>query len=603
MAIDFYSPDEIQGKSYVSVFEYCQNTTTTSAYWDPFGWWTSENTSYYFSCWDFEYNATAPTTWYADTVGLDFASPIDEVLLSLHPVETATYGKFSTFADGSDLNWDEYSFVLPANKEAIVYLSYSINNTTYFDQSKSSFNIISGSYYLDRNQTLPTTAGTYHNISLFSDVDRYNDRNITVTFNLFFKDLEAPVKVIIDSLEVFTYDQESPFVAQNFTTSYGLSQCNASLYQFNENFDDRKQVFAVNDSTGYRGVGCAVYLYDNITFTRRAKELTVDSGSSSPPKTSPHVVISSRDKAFVKNTIGTAGADLTTNPMIFTQIQPHALRLYFQNTTLPYTEQQLKFSDSGLINLSTLYFHCNSTYDYDAECTFELTASGDEYFFDWSGAYGQSDNQDVFSVSYCEPRETCTFGSLYFLNADCSLSDPFSCGVWGCNGDGDACNLPTNPENASEIISEYGSYCFENNDYSYYTLNATGLFVFSCTFPQECRQPTDITISCATDSAWETSESQSDLPSATAYGIAQTLGVEMDTASLLFSIIVTLLGAFTLTMKVKDNHANVFFAVVIVGLTMFYYLEMVPFSLFAFIILGVAGLWFLVYRNISGSGG
>ena len=597
-AIEFYNPDEIQGLSYASVFEYCQNTTA-AYWWDIFDWYGTEANIY--SCWDITYNATAPKTWVIKTdPNTSFASPVNYMAVGVHPLETSDFSTFSLYSDISD-EWLD-TITLPANREAIIYVSYKINNTTYFDQGASFLMVTVDGEQIFINETLPTTAGVYHNITAFTDVDIYNDRDLWVNLELVFSNAEVPVTIEINDFQIFTFDSEKPFIADNFTTSYGLRQCNATEYQANFYMDNGQQIFAVNETTGYRGVPCAVYLHDNVTYTRKAIEIYDGGATSTPPVSADHFFISSRDKAFVRNNdIEWSGHD-TENPMLFTQIQPYLLRLYFHTSTLVFSGPKLFFSDSGSVNLTTIHTYCNTTYTDDQLCIYPLSASGSEYYFDFN-VYGNTENHNVFSTSYCPPSYTCTFTGLYFTNADCSSTLIQDCGIWDCNADADGCNYPTNPENASETVSNYGSYCFENNNYSYYTLNASGIFIGSCEFPDKCRQLTDITISCATDDEFEESDSQGSLPKATSYGLAQTLGTTTTIANILVSIIVSLVGAFALTSKVKDNHSNVFFAVAIVGMVVFYYLEMIPFEMFAFIILAVAGLWFLVYQKITSTGG
>jgi len=146
--------------------------------------------------------------------------------------------------------------------------------------------------------------------------------------------------------------------------------------------------------------------------------------------------------------------------------------------------------------------------------------SGNQWMVYWS-YLDMSDWFETFKTS-CEYGKICVSNNLYIRNTLCQYTFIKTCGAWGCNDEGTACNLPVDPI-TGEVYEEYGSYCID--DYTYVTISETGESYDTCIYPEQCFQQTSNTIKCLSPTALESFETN--ITGASASAVAKFFGIDV----------------------------------------------------------------------------
>jgi len=502
------------------------NSTIECNIFNPTTWWYcifgSPNITEYTSCFDITFNSSTYSDGGAEArTGFINFEPNDNCAwngtydyhrLAVTPHELSSYCHVDDWNDYFNESVCPYQLIeeIPRNKEVIIFLRFLVNDSDGWD---SNANYLVG-FMWERNVT--AGLGEYLeslDLEIYTETiekpndndwtteyiiippDLYSDRTLGLTLHLGFGTVTDAKRVLIDRFSVYTLDAENLYFASTFSGNeqYVQQECNTSESIIsNINLADpslRVDLKAINNAID--GFDCGVMLANNLTYTRRIidhRDWAYGGGHGEGPAYEDQEYYIARDwVGFYQD---------THNNMIFRQITPSQIIVtgltgYDGNKSAD-KSGSLRFDNYGDIPFSEIY---NSSFN-ETDKTLSYIASGDQFLINASTTNEDSDWYDVFSRSICIPRYSCEVNTLFWVNLDCSQTNITSCGAWGCNPEGNACNFPTDPL-TNEPILTYGSYCLDN--YTYYTVNSTGMFFDSCVFPDLCWQVNDTAIQCASE--------------------------------------------------------------------------------------------------------
>ncbi len=516
-------------------FDQSAFNTTQSCFniWSPLSWiycyfWGEDiNITSYTSCFDIEFNSSTYTDGGAEarTGFIDFEAndnclwngTYDYHKLAVTPHTSPSFCDVDNWDDYFNESICPYQLIeeIPRNREVIVYLRFLVNDTSGWD---SNANYLVG-FIWERNLT--AGLGDYLesiDLEIYTETiekpndndwttaymiipaNLYSDRTLGLTLHLGFGTVTNAKRILIDRFSVYTMDRETPAIVNSFTeTGYAFvqQQCNTSSSvtgQVNFSSTDIGVDYKFVE-VAFDGFHCGVLLVDNTTYTRRVEGYRAYAVNSSG--TDSHEWFISRDMVAFRQ-YETDFQRMRTG-LILRQIQPHLLEVIGLSGGNNSRESggSLLFNNYGSIFFTDIYNESAGLIDHKIS----ISASGDKFKINGSTAPEKDSAwHNVFYKTICLPRYVCEANTLWWINLDCSQVNITTCGVWGCNPEGNACNFPTNPL-TNEPILTYGSFCLDN--YTYFTVNGSGIYYDSCTFPDLCWQITDTTVQCASESEIE----------------------------------------------------------------------------------------------------
>jgi len=565
------------------------------------------------------FNAISNTSWYNDTTNDNRTGFLDlqpssacnftgynynNSFINIKLLNNTNYLKSKNASEletspYSDWLSDINSFLLPSNKEGIIYLRYLINDTD--DLTPSSLL----TYYTNLGETNSTLLGgsadTWVNTTLYIPASTVN-RTITIFASFVFGSVNTPKRIMIDYFSFYTYDYETliPYNSA-FTSAFVQENCNSSgtvssyINDYIWNTSSRLKVNAIHTAQAKDGIDCGVFQNNETIIIRRLLE-----SDYTPAEIGKYLA---RDIAYIG--FDTNGI-LSGN--IFTQITPYMLEITCINTSASgNTDRGINFSDAGF--QTSKWYHDN------------CTSSGTPYKFNWyiNDSVGtqymvwrtvsRSAWRDTFRTT-CEYKLFCQGNSLYIINSLCDVSFLKTCDVWGCNAEQTNCNYPQLLNGTS--IESYGSYCM--NNYTYTIVNSSGSFYESCVYPQRCYQTTFNSTDCYTETEYNAS-----LPSTStnimvnpANAIALMIGgifgqTDLGTSQIMASILISFIGSAVIVIvithysseKIEGNALVSLFLIGILLLLIFFTYPIGWFPTWLLIVI-IALDGFSIYRLMKG---
>ncbi len=620
---DIFGNPELDQLGRVTIWNNCRKTERPLCNWfDPLTWWvclggTPQNITEVNRCWNVTYNEiNTRVEVFSDSNNINWTNgEMYQAVLQFKPLSVTGvfesynmtellyngfYGMTDEYDSEGNLEREGDSFLIERGKTVLIYLRYRIEETEDMSGTGSWITVYKNEVVV-LHYKLNTTEGVTHELRLNVTPDLITDYNLATYINFQFDEPDKDTEVRIYDFALFTFDEDNTFIANTFSDDYVTDQCNVdtgtTVTTIGSNTTYGRRVAIVNSTDGYKGFGCAVFLVDNVTHTRLLNEFSDCCGTAGGGSCSAKWVVSP-DIAY--HSCSHARAD----EIWITQIQPHAIKGYIENNNnMGSGSNTIDFSDTGSYLISDIQDYCFNNFSIDEECTFEISASGEQYFIDNKFDSSDTEYHNVFYDVICTAGYSCTFGDLYFLNSDCTQSLVSDCGVWGCNNVGDNCNYPTLPDDPDTPITNFGTFCLDN--YTYYTVDETGLEFSSCIYPDICRQTTDTNVQCLTDTEYDNFQRQeSTAPTIMAFGLGDLLGVGLDAGLVLLSMIGSVLSASYLGSRFggKQHSATIFMAVMVFAILGFWYIQWLPIEVALVSVVGISLLFMVQFRKQATGG-
>ncbi len=600
---DFFGNPELEELNNVVVWDSCYKTEIPFCNWfNPLTWFNcfggQQNITESNRCWNLTYNsANTRVEVFSDSTNINWtngemtkailqAKPlsVDGIFVSWNMTEliyTGFYAPENNYDQEGNITYYGDSFQIPRGEAVNVYLRYRIIEDEDASTSGTWINVYQDSETVI-HQKLNVTEGVTHEVRLTIDGNQVSDYNLTVYVNFEFDSPDKETEVRIYDFALFTFDDNDAFVGDSFTDAYLYNQCNVDsgvvidLYQ---NTTTRHQASLINTTYGYQGFACGIFLLENTSYTRTISEYETTTGGAGGGCNADFMI--AHDKIYYEC------VQYQSQILFLSQVQPHLLKVYAENGHIhdPSNAFIIRFENSGVYNFSEIVPYCYANYTYH-ECDYPIVASGDTFDIDRQG-FGSSDDIPTFIETLCTPEYICTFGDLYFLNADCSQSEVADCGVWGCNNVGDNCAYPTLPNDPDVPITNFGSFCLDN--YTYYDVDENGIEFGSCSYPEQCRQITEITVSCLTDQELDDYEATSSITGSLSSSIGGMFGVDTEQGKVILAICLTILIAYGISTQVEGEGGFLLFVgLMFIGFILFTYAGWLPSSVGIVIIIIMA---------------
>jgi hypothetical protein len=222
------------------------------------------NNASYFFIQDIGYNATDQQCMNVTSTGSSLiftnlycpTNTLSGYIFSMQPLSTNEFVKSENLTLELEYFYnDSKAFLIPKNKETIIYLNYSISNNTGIDTYGA---YLTYSFSDGKGGNLIANKSTGSNFGMFFLNASNIDRNLTVDLNLLFNSSMATnMNITFNKFEIYTLDKDelrSDFLSDNIYNQTELERycgSNSTIFRFNFNSYNIWNNFSTNNNTAY----------------------------------------------------------------------------------------------------------------------------------------------------------------------------------------------------------------------------------------------------------------------------------------------------------------------------------------------------------------
>lgn len=376
---------------------------------------------------------------------------------------------------------NNYIYTIPANKEEIIYLRSSVNDTTNIrvDYTQIYYTIDDVQY----TEQINIEQGNFTDTFVIIEPESYS-RTLEVYAGFFYTSPADYSQIAIDTFKIYTFDTAEPRTYWSSNQTYEqIRYCGDNGVGYDggevlfESFANGTMAFHIcTDQDGNLSAG--VFKLGDTTISRRLINEEELYGAeydlfefrdmyffnvlvSTPTFYEFDALITGLSTTEMELTVFNAQHihnDTEPNAYIFYDAVPKPYGLWMNGTEFASTGIIIDYNQSIRATVDmTSYLNSTAIGSYWAVCgrSAGTQCGSSSSYHEFFGS--------LETANLCTPSIVCDqpSNSQYLVTANCSIAQTISCENWGCNDDLDGCDY-----------GFIGSYCF--NNYSLVTTDTTG---------------------------------------------------------------------------------------------------------------------------------